>query len=258
MQEHAANLRSIGYFAAPYGKTVTPFTIPPETELVELICDGKIFFEIEGTRRTFGTGAMFWHVSGEKTIWDTPPENPYRCFVFVFGTHPPRRTVPRVSIWDSPDEAVDFSARMFKIFHEKEFDSEAFSSMIYAKLRWEALFSRTLKNETYPEPLRRACRFIEQNFRADITPEDAAEYAGISRVYLFRLFREYLAATPHRYLLKQRLDKAKLLLAEKKFSIKEISAECGFESIEVFYRHFRSDFHITPAEYRRKYSIHKS
>ena len=124
MQEHAANLRSIGYFAAPYGKTVTPVTIPPETELVELICDGKIFFEIEGTRRTFGKGAMFWHVSGEKTIWDTPAEDPYRCFVFVFETHPPKRIVPRVSIWDSPDEAVDFSARMFKIFHEKEFDPE--------------------------------------------------------------------------------------------------------------------------------------
>lgn len=257
MAEHVKQLKGVGYFAAPTGKIVTPFTVLPGEEYIEIICDGKIFFELDGIRRTFGKGTMFWHIAGEETIWDTPEDAPYRCFCFSFLTSTLKRTVPRVTIWNSPDEAVDFSSRMFKIFHEGGFEAEAFRNMIYSKLRWEALSARPLETEDFPEALIKSCRFLDKHFGSGIVPEDAAESAGISRAHLFRLFRKYLDITPHNYLLKQRLNKAKLLLSGETLSIKETAAECGFESIEVFYRQFRSNFRITPAEYRKKYAIRK-
>lgn len=255
--EHIKKLKGVSYFAAPYGKKVTPATIVFSAETIELVTGGTIFFEIDGERKTFRKGAMFWHVSREKTIWDTPPDDPYRCYVFHFEARPPTRTVPRVTVWNSSDEALEFSSAMFKVFHSGEFEQEALTAYIYSTLRWQALASRKLPDAVYPEALNRALKYLDANFTSNIAPEDAAEHAGISRPYLFKIFRDYLRTSPHQYLLKRRFDKAKLLLAGETFSIKEIAADCGFESIEVFYRQFKANSHTTPAEYRKKYSIHR-
>ena len=138
----------------------------------------------------------------------------------------------------------------------QDFDLEALSAYLYATLRWQALASLRRPDTHLPDALNRALKYLDANYVSNITPEDAAESAGISRPYLFRMFREHLRTRPHQYLLKRRLDRAKLLLAGETFSIKEIASDCGFESIEVFYRQFRSSFRTTPAEYRKQYSIH--
>ncbi len=257
MFEHIRKLKAVSYFAAPAGRQVTPATIVLNSECIELVTGGTIFFETGGERKTFRKGAMFWHVSREKTIWDTPPDDPYRCYVFRFEARPPTRTVPRVTVWNNPDEALEFASAMFKVFHSGDFDQDALTAYLYSTLRWQALASLRQPAAQLPDALSRALKYLDANCTSNVTPEDAAEYAGISRPYLFRMFRESLRTSPHQYLLKRRLDKAKLLLAGETFSIKEIAADCGFESIEVFYRQFRSSFHTTPAEYRKQYSIHR-
>ena len=257
MFEHIRKLKAVSYFAAPAGRQVTPATIVLNSECIELVTGGTIFFETGGERKTFRKGAMFWHVSREKTIWDTPPYDPYRCYVFRFEARPPTRTVPRVTVWNNPDEALEFASAMFKVFHSGDFDQDALTAYLYSTLRWQALASLRQPAAQLPDALSRALKYLDANCTSNVTPEDAAEYAGISRPYLFRMFRESLRTSPHQYLLKRRLDKAKLLLAGETFSIKEIAADCGFESIEVFYRQFRSSFHTTPAEYRKQYSIHR-
>ena len=257
MFEHIRKLKAVSYFAAPAGRQVTPATIVLNSECIELVTGGTIFFETGGERKTFRKGAMFWHVSREKTIWDTPPDDPYRCYVFRFEARPPTRTVPRVTVWNNPDEALEFASAMFKVFHSGDFDQDALTAYLYSTLRWQALASLRQPAAQLPDALSRALKYLDANCTSNVTPEDAAEYAGISRPYLFRMFRESLRTSPHQYLLKRRLDKAKLLLAGETFSIKEIAADCGFESIEVFYRQFRSSFHMTPAEYRKQYSIHR-
>ncbi len=257
MFEHIKKVKAVSYFAAPAGRKVTPATIALSSESIELVTGGTIYFEVDGERRTYRKGAMFWHVSREKTIWDTPPDDPYRCYVFHFEARPPTRTVPRVTVWNNPDEALAFASAMFRIFHSGEFDPEALTAYLYSTLRWQALASLRQPAAQLPDALSRALKYLDANCTSNVTPEDAAEYAGISRPYLFRMFRESLRTSPHQYLLKRRLDKAKLLLAGETFSIKEIAADCGFESIEVFYRQFRSSFHTTPAEYRKQYSIHR-
>ncbi len=257
MFEHIRKVKAVSYFAAPGGRKVTPATIALSSESIELVTGGTIFFEIDGERRTFHKGAMFWHVSREKTIWDTPPDDPYRCYVFHFEARPPTRSVPRVTVWNNPDEALEFASAMFKIFHSGDFDQDALTAYLYSTLRWQALASLRQPAAQLPDALSRALKYLDANCTSNVTPEDAAEYAGISRPYLFRMFRDSLRTSPHQYLLKRRLDKAKLLLAGETFSIKEIAADCGFESIEVFYRQFKSSFHTTPAEYRKQYSIHR-
>ena len=141
MFEHIRKLKAVSYFAAPAGRQVTPATIVLNSECIELVTGGTIFFETGGERKTFRKGAMFWHVSREKTIWDTPPDDPYRCYVFRFEARPPTRTVPRVTVWNNPDEALEFASAMFKVFHSGDFDQDALTAYLYSTLRWQALAS---------------------------------------------------------------------------------------------------------------------
>ena len=53
--------------------------------------------------------------------------------------------------------------------------------------------------------------------------------------------------------LRQRLKRARLLLSSTNHTIKEICSMCGFKSVESFYRVFRNESGITPAQFRRRH-----
>ena len=96
-------------------------------------------------------------------------------------------------------------------------------------------------------------QYMEEHYTEMLSAEVLAAAGGVSRPYLFALFREHLHSSPHRWLLRKRLNRARLLLAGGEEPVKFIAAECGFESLEVFYRQFRQNVGIPPAEYRRRY-----
>ncbi len=257
MFDHIVKLKTITLYAAPDHGKVTPSPIPFNTECIELLTGGTLFFEVEGERKQFGKGAIFWHVSRERTIWETLPGNPYRCQVFHFEARPPSRSVPRVTIWNAPETLDRFCSETFQAFHSGDSDPAALAAYCYAVLHWQAINSAPHPGQIRPEPLRRAVKYLDEHFFTGITPDDIANAAGISRPYLFKLFKEELQTSPHQYLLKLRLNMAKRLLAGENFSIKEIAAECGFESLEVFYRQFKNATQTTPADYRREYSRYR-
>ncbi len=257
MYNHVRKLASISTYAAPSDRKVTPIEIPPNTELVELLTGGKIFFEADGVEQTFQTGAIFWHRSGEYTICRTPPEDPYRCTVFRFEVETPQRPCPRVSLWESPDAALAFSEESLRLFHAGSSERSALTAYIYSALALQGMSRRSDPYEP-PRQMRAILDFIDRNFASPLTNEVIADHARISRPYLFTLFRKHFGETPHHYILKRRNNQAKLLLSGGDLPIKEIAAACGFESIEVFYRQFRRQNGLTPGEYRAKYSPYKS
>jgi AraC-like DNA-binding protein len=122
-----------------------------------------------------------------------------------------------------------------------------------------ALVARGLAS-TKAEPAREAVRagqleavrqFIARNLaRADLTPARAAQAVGISVRQLHLLF-EPTGTTFARYILAQRLDRARHLLAlQPDRSVIDIVLACGIESQSVFYRAFRQTFAMTPNDYR--------
>jgi AraC family transcriptional regulator len=78
-----------------------------------------------------------------------------------------------------------------------------------------------------------------------------AKESGYSRVHFVRMFRAATGYTPHNYLLKLRLDRARELLASPALSLTDIALECGFSSHSHLSRVFRQVLGATPSEYRR-------
>ena len=255
MFDHARQLTGVLYYEAPAGRTIRPVQIKPGTECVELISGGEVFFSVDGAERRFGKGAVFWHRGGEFTVHRYPAGHPYRCYVFRFAVRGGcSRPGPRVAVWEPGEEAAAFGAEMFAAFHSGTEDLDVLGNYIYAALAYHALRPPEAAPSGLPPPLRAAIAFLDREMTANPTVTEAAHAAGVSAPYLYALFRTHLRESPHRYLLRQRVELAKLRLAGSRRTIKEIASECGFESLEVFYRRFRDFTGETPARYRAKYA----
>ena len=101
-------------------------------------------------------------------------------------------------------------------------------------------------------PVGKALWFIESHSAADITLEDIAACAGVSRFHLLRAFN---AATGHsimRYVRGRRLTEAARLLADGADDILSVAIDAGYGSHEAFTRAFRDQFGITPEAIRRQ------
>ncbi len=245
-------IQRISYYEAPKANTIIPFRIPEGFECIELLTGGKVFFETDGVTQCYLRGSVFWHQAGEFTIHRNDPNDPYRCIVFHFQGTGPQRPAPRVSLWKTPDAPVEFAQECMNAFHGGGVDPDLLSNYAYNTLLWNA--RKRASDTILPPVLKQILRFMETNSAKPLTAGEIAHRGNISRPYLFALFRDYLKTSPHQYLLKQRIARAKLLLANDNIPIKELSAACGFESPEVFYRHFKREVQCTPAEYRRNYS----
>lgn len=251
MLENVRRLELVSYYVAPPTARVNPATIPAGRECIEVLTAGKIYFEADGLEREYGRGAFFWHLGGEQTIWKTPPEDPYRCVVFHFSVREKLRLAPEVSYWSLPEEGAAFAERCLKRFHAGIADNPLFAAYTYSTMLWNA--SNQNVAVSLPVPLQEAIRFIRANWSQPLEAAEIARASNISKPYLFKLFRAHLQSSPYRYLLNLRINNAKLLLTNREKPIKEIAADCGFASLEVFYRQFRGQVKSSPAEYRKNF-----
>src|SRR5262249_19184336 len=107
---------------------------------------------------------------------------------------------------------------------------------------------------TRSEVYRRVCvarDFIYSYYNTPIMLEDIARAASLSVPQLVRQFKAVFGQTPHAYLLKVRLSKARDLLKSTDDPVGHISLQCGFEDASAFSRAFKSEFGAQPGVLRR-------
>jgi AraC family transcriptional regulator len=99
--------------------------------------------------------------------------------------------------------------------------------------------------------LRNAASYMQERFGDAITLDVLAKKATMSRFHFLRLFKNATGMTPHTYLVRLRLQRARMLLADGRDSVGGISVACGFESPAHFAAVFRRDVGMSPSEYRK-------
>jgi len=103
-----------------------------------------------------------------------------------------------------------------------------------------------------PSQFRRVLAFIGDRLSRNLTLSELAREAGLSAAYFSQRFKCSTGTSPHQYLLRLRICKAKTLLEESESPIIDIAAECGFQTQQHFARIFRRITRTTPTEYRRQ------
>ncbi len=99
--------------------------------------------------------------------------------------------------------------------------------------------------------MQRARDFLHTNMAEDIGLEALANYSGIDRFRLTRQFKKAFGQSPHAYLVRLRLRKARALLAAG-LAPSEVAVEVGFADQSHLGVWFRRAYRLTPAAYQRQ------
>lgn len=101
--------------------------------------------------------------------------------------------------------------------------------------------------------VQQAIHYLSTQYAEPITIEMMAESLGYNRAYLSRMFKRHTKVTPVTFLLKLRVDKARLLLRERlELTIEQIAASVGFYDPLYFSKQFRRWYGVSPSEYRNQ------
>ena len=97
---------------------------------------------------------------------------------------------------------------------------------------------------------RRVLAYIEERLDTTVTLAELAELARMSVRHFCRAFRASMGCSPHQYLLRQRVERAKSLIATREMALCDIAQAAGFTDQSQLTRTFRKQMGITPAGYR--------
>jgi|SRR5579862_5651164 len=107
----------------------------------------------------------------------------------------------------------------------------------------------------HDDTFRRLCRardFLAGDYQSAIRLEQAAREACLSPFHFHRLFTSTFGETPHDFLTRLRIDRARRLLVSANMSVTDVCMEVGYSSLGSFSLKFRSVVGSSPTDYQRE------
>ncbi len=98
--------------------------------------------------------------------------------------------------------------------------------------------------------LENAKDYIMQNYLNPLSVQTLADFIGIERSYLYRIFKINLGMSPLQYINSFRITKACELIKSTNLSIEEVAKSVGYDNISHFYKNFKKYTNITPNQYK--------
>lgn len=148
-----------------------------------------------------------------------------------------------------------FAKALFSLTEEKLQNSEADSPESFVLSLLTAMLplltrekqSVTVRKINYAEQTK---LFIEANYAYPIKMIDIANALHLSEKYMYRIFKEKYAIPPQRFLLKTRMEAARVLLMHNNISIKETAYAVGYTSLPAFSKVFSKYHGVSPSLFR--------
>lgn len=149
-------------------------------------------------------------------------------------------------------EMIDWLGhRLYQEFHhDDDVSALALEGLVFEILA-EAARARTALNDTSPRWLKQAEDFLRDNFTQAFRFDEVATAAGIHPVHLARVFRKKNGCTIGEYIRRLRLDFAAKEIVATDTQLGEIAIAAGFADQSHLTKTFKTQFGVTPSEYRR-------
>ena len=104
--------------------------------------------------------------------------------------------------------------------------------------------------QTYKN-LAHARDFMRDAYQRPINLPEISAQANLSPYHFQRVYRRTFQETPHEFLTRLRIERAKTLLARGSHNVTEACFEVGFSSLGSFSTLFTHRVGLSPSEYRR-------
>ncbi|MBR3994756.1 MAG: helix-turn-helix transcriptional regulator [Clostridia bacterium] len=98
----------------------------------------------------------------------------------------------------------------------------------------------------------RIIKYIEKNYRNNITGKELSGELGMSQEHIAKQFRSELDISPAEYLRRYRVAKSMELLCGTDMPVSEVAQNCGFVDMSAFSRVFKMFEGDTPSGFRKR------
>lgn len=107
------------------------------------------------------------------------------------------------------------------------------------------------KQSLIEQQVERTIRYLTVQYSQPISIEEISRSLGYNRTHLSKMFKQYTGMSPMHFLLKIRMERAKLLLREP-LTVEQVAASVGFADPLYFSKQFKKWFDRSPTEYRQE------
>jgi AraC family transcriptional regulator len=101
--------------------------------------------------------------------------------------------------------------------------------------------------------LRKIKELVHAKMEDDLSLDEMAQTVGLSTAHFARMFRKSTGETPHQFVLRQRLERAKAMLRAPDARVLDVAVACGFKTQQHFAQAFRELSGVSPTEYRQDF-----
>lgn len=108
-----------------------------------------------------------------------------------------------------------------------------------------------MESNQYTKEIEGVITYIQHHLDEPFSLSQLANYAGYSPYHFTRIFKEKMGISPFYYISALRMQKAKMLLLNTKFNIRDIGLEIGQQSLGTFTTQFTKRIGVTPSEFRK-------
>jgi DNA-binding GntR family transcriptional regulator/AraC-like DNA-binding protein len=113
--------------------------------------------------------------------------------------------------------------------------------------------ARSYRGGLGPARLRRVKELVHAKIEEELSIDEMAESAGLSTAHFSVMFRLSTGESPHQFVLRQRVERAKEMLRTPGMRILDVAIACGFKTQQHFARVFRRMCGASPTEYRYEF-----
>jgi AraC-like DNA-binding protein len=236
--------------------------------LIHHVITGKGRFTIQGREIQLGAGDSFIIEPEQLVSYISDEAEPWYYRWIAFTGSQAAELVASTGI--SAQQTILHSVKRRRVplifrqvgrtFHEKKAGSHlranGYLHLLLAEFSEALAPSSPLGDVPHSESERiiaQAIHYLSTQYAEPITIEMMAESLGYNRAYLSRLFKQHTKITPVTFLLKLRIDKARLLLRERlELTVEQIASSVGFHDPLYFSKQFRRWYGVSPTEYREQ------
>lgn len=228
--------------------------------LLHFITHGKGTFRVNGRTYTLSENQVFLIKPGVRTFYQADGQEPWSYMWFAFSAPDAEIILQNCGFLRSdPFVSYPFSPQLYSCLQSIIDRMERQSCTDYDILAdMYRVFAYLTQCHRQNEVVRsgnpyliQAVDFIANNYSFPIRVGHIADFVGLDRTYLYRLFEQELHISPKKYLTDYRLQVSKDLLANSELSIDVISQRCGFTDSSSFSKTFRQAFWLSPLKYRK-------
>lgn len=159
------------------------------------------------------------------------------------------------------DPQIEAIARLF----QSELDTGGIGGQLYAESIMQVFIIHVLRRYCAFQPkvqhyagglptyrLQQVLDYIHSYLDRPLQLAELAEISGMSQYYFCRVFKQLIGVAPYQYVLQQRMEKAKELLQQRKYTIAEIALLVGCTDQSRFTKHFKKYVGVTPRMFLKK------